>query len=109
MALDQDDHIRQCLEAIERLKQGKCDVDLPKGSGPLGAAVLGAALRELAQALADRAREQHSLEQITLRMNAGLLLEDILENLYQDFRDIIPYNRIGLALIEDEGKIVRSV
>ena len=109
MSPDQDDHIRQYLEAIEWLKQGKYDVDLPDEPAPLGAAVLGAALRELAQALAARAREQHSLEQIALRMNAGLLLEDILESLYQDFRDIIPYNRIGLALIEDEGKIVRSV
>ena len=43
------------------------------------------------------------LGQITAGINAGLTLEDILERVYQDFRGVIPYERIGLALVEEGG------
>jgi signal transduction histidine kinase len=55
-----------------------------------------------------RYREVQKLEQITAHINAGLLLDDILENIYQEFCDVIPYNRIGLSLIEDDGLTVRA-
>lgn len=54
-----------------------------------------------------RSLEFDRLSAITARINAGLLLEEILEQVYVDFRDVIPYNRIGLALI-DEGGMVRA-
>jgi len=53
---------------------------------------------------------QHLLE-LTERVIAGTTPEEILEHLYATFKSVIPYNRIGLALIEDsgEGRLVRSV
>jgi signal transduction histidine kinase len=102
-----DSRIALYAQIIERLKRGEYEVDVPLDPhDEIGQ--LSAALRELAQTLAAHSRELQSLNQITARMNAGLLLDEILEHLYQDFRGILPYNRIGLALIEDDGQIVRS-
>lgn len=69
---------------------------------------LGSALLDLAGILAQRQREQCRLDRITQRINAGLMLDEILDNIYHDFRELIPYNRIGFALIEDDGQTVRA-
>jgi signal transduction histidine kinase len=71
-------------------------------------AALDAALKELAQALQAQRVLQQKLDTISARWNAGFLLEEVLENAYHDFKDIIPYNRIGLALLEDGGQVARS-
>jgi signal transduction histidine kinase len=96
--------IQQCIDAIERLQREEYDLDL--------SALMETDLRHALQNMADRQRarvhEQQLLDRITARINAGLLLDDILGNLYEDFRELIPYNRIGLALLEDEGQTVSS-
>lgn len=95
------------IDAVRRLTQGEYHLDLPVGaSDEIGQ--LGQALRELALALEARNREQEVLDRIASRMNSGILLDEILETVYQDFRAVIPYNRIGLALIENGGRTVRS-
>ncbi len=96
-----------CLDIIQRLQNGDYNFRLTPEqlaeSDPLGAA-----LQNLAGALESRRRERQKLEAITTRINAGLLLDEVLDNIYQDFRELIPYERIGLALIEDNGQMVRS-
>jgi hypothetical protein len=52
--------------------------------------------------------EIEALNRLTARINEGLLLDDILDRVYVEFREFIPYDRIGLALIEEEGDIVRA-
>jgi GAF domain-containing protein len=94
------------VEAIQRLRCGEYDLAVPVGSDEIGR--LGEALCDLARALESRNREAQKLDQITARINAGLLLDDILENVYHDFRGIIPYNRIGFSLIENDGQVVRA-
>lgn len=69
---------------------------------------LSQALIDLAKTLEGRYRELNRIDQITSRINAGLLLDEILDNVYQDFRELIPYNRIGFALIDDDGQTVRA-
>jgi len=39
---------------------------------------------------------------------AGLVLEQVLDLIYDTFGSVIPYDRIGVATVEDDGKIVRS-
>ena len=34
-------------------------------------------------------------------MNSGLLLDEVLNNVFDSFRPTIPYDRIGLALLDD--------
>jgi signal transduction histidine kinase len=93
---------------IEKMKLGDYDIKLP--IHPLDdCGLLGQLLNELACALANQKKEQTKLDKITASMNSGLMLEDILENIYRDFKQVIPYNRLGLALIEDEGSRLRTV
>ncbi len=102
----QDQRIPRYIEAVERLKGGHYDIDVPVTPTD-GLGQLGQALRGLAHSLETRSRELQKLAEITTRINAGLLLDDILESVYQDFREIIPYNRIGFSLLEEDNQTVR--
>ncbi|GAB4572735.1 MAG: hypothetical protein Kow0077_13000 [Anaerolineae bacterium] len=100
--------LQQFIEAAELLSRGDYHVELPPVEGDDAVAKLGRALRKLAHTLDQRYRELQKLDQITRLINAGLLLDEILENVYRDFREIIPYDRIGCALLEDSGQILRA-
>lgn len=94
-------------QAARQLTDGDYAVELPViQDDELGE--LSQALIDLAKTLEGRYRELNRIDQITSRINAGLLLDEILENVYQDFRELIPYNRIGFALIDDDGQTVRA-
>jgi signal transduction histidine kinase len=104
---DIDSRLSLYIAAAEQLASGHYDVDVPaEYTDVLGQ--LGQALYQLARALESRYRQIQKLDQITTQINAGLLLDDVLDNVYRGFKDIIPYNRIGFALIENEGATVRA-
>lgn len=102
-----DDRIPRYIAATEQMKHGQFDLEVPT-TPPDDIGRLGAALRDLARSLEARYREVQQLERITTRINAGLLLDDVLDNVFHDFREVIPYERIGLALLEDDGQLVRA-
>ncbi len=110
MTLTSQQQIAACVTLVERLIRGEYDLEPP--AAPMqdadGLGRLGERLATLAVTLRQRSEEQRRLDHITARINAGLLLDDVLRNLYDDFRTLIPYNRIGLALIEDDGQLVRA-
>ena len=69
---------------------------------------LGASLLSLAHSLEKRHREIESIAGLTAHINEGLLLDEVLEIVYADFRDLIPYDRIGLALLEQDATVLRA-
>jgi transcriptional regulator with GAF, ATPase, and Fis domain len=69
---------------------------------------LGQELQELAASLEMRYQERRTLNQITVKINSGLRLDQILEEVYRDFRNLIPYNRIGISLLDEGGKVLRA-
>lgn len=102
-----DHRIPQYVNAIQRISQGYHIDALP--ITPVDeVGQLGQALARLAHIIELRQRETDKISQITAHINAGLMLDEILENVYADFRDLIPYNRIGFSLIEDDGLTVRA-
>jgi diguanylate cyclase (GGDEF)-like protein len=70
---------------------------------------LGRALLRLGISLERRFVEVDSLLQLGERVNSGLLLEEVLERIFEGFRSIVPYDRIGCSMLEDEGRTVRAV
>jgi signal transduction histidine kinase len=68
---------------------------------PLGR--LAGSLEKLGAKLKQSARIERALLEVTARINSGLLVNEVLEQVYSSFRTLIPYDRIGLALIEDGG------
>lgn len=69
---------------------------------------LNEALHDLARTIEYQQHERRQLERITAHINAGLTLEEILENVYEDFRELIPYERIGCALIDNTDQTVTA-
>jgi signal transduction histidine kinase len=67
---------------------------------------LGAALQELAHSLDQRLLENENLGRITAQINQGLLLDEILESVFNSFRGVLPYDRIGFSLIGEDGTSV---
>ncbi len=101
-----DPRITQYIEITERLKKGDYDFELSiRPTDDIGR--LGQSLKDLGHSLETHYRELQKLDQITSHINAGLLLDDVLDKVYHNFRAIIPYNRIGFALIQDENNATR--
>lgn len=102
-----DERIPRYIQAAEELKKGNFGITIPASlSDDVGR--LGLALQELAHTLELRYRELQNLNRLTNHINSGLLLEEILLQVYNDFHDFIPYDRVGFALLEDEGKLLRA-
>jgi hypothetical protein len=102
-----DHRIRQYRAAASAMRRGFFQVDVPTTPED-DLAELGRALVELGQTLERKFRELDHLAAITERINAGLVLDDVLNYVYQHFRDIIPYDRIGFSLLEDNAQTVRA-
>ncbi len=67
---------------------------------------LGVALQDLADSLDRRLLESEHLGRITTQINQGLLLDEILDKVFETFQGVIPYNRIGFSLIAEDGATV---
>jgi signal transduction histidine kinase len=102
-----DDRIPKIISATQQLIDEHYTVDVPI-TPPDEIGRLGLVLRELAQTLESRYNEVRRLSEIASHINAGLLLDDVLDGVYRDFREFIPYNRIGFALLEDGGAVLRA-
>ena len=60
----------------------------------------------LYQELGNKYNEIKTLDSLTEKINAGLTLEEVLNHVFDSFRTIIPYDRIGVAFLVDDGKTV---
>lgn len=84
---------------FERREFGDADDELGR---------LGQALSDLAGTMERRFEEQAHLLDITEHVNQGFFIGEVMEHVYNTFRPVIPYDRIGFALLENEGKVVRA-
>jgi diguanylate cyclase (GGDEF)-like protein len=62
----------------------------------------------LREKISDR-RILRALLDVTGKINSGLVIEEILEYIYDSFDAIIPYDRIGCALVDRADMSVRSI
>jgi diguanylate cyclase (GGDEF)-like protein len=70
---------------------------------------LGVALWRLGAELERRFAEATALVRLGEKVNAGLLLDEVLDQVFESFRSVFPYDRIGCSMLEDDGRFVRSV
>jgi diguanylate cyclase (GGDEF)-like protein len=97
----------QYAGALRRIRDGTFSIALPEARDS-AMRQLGAEIGALAGVLEQRFDQISRLSQISLDMNAGLMLDEILERAYQSFRGVIPYDRIGCALIDHAAWAVRA-
>ena len=102
-----DPRITEYRNAANAMINGKFDVEVPIiKEDELG--LLGKELLELGHTLEKKFGEINMLASVTQQVNAGLILDEVLEQVYETFRPLIPYNRIGFSLLEQDGKVVRA-
>ena len=97
-----DSRIKIYTQAIQDLKEGEFISDLPLDSSDEEVAKLGKELLSLSKNLRNKYEEMWQLNKITEKVNQGILLDDVLSYIYDVFYRIIPYNRIGVALLDDQ-------
>lgn len=102
-----DRRIIEFRDAAAQMCAGRFDIDLSV-SGNDEVAELGRALQELGGSLQRKFTELQTLFTLIERVNSGLLLDDVCNHLFETFRGIIPYNRIGVALLENGNTYVRA-
>jgi class 3 adenylate cyclase len=99
--------VNDMVAEVEALKRGDFrQAELPAAEGDLGK--LAQALNELSSLLEARFNQLHRLLLLTEQINAGLVIDDVLEQVFVSFRDVIPFDRIGVALLDDTGERVKS-
>lgn len=93
--------IQTRLEALEKLRIETLP-DLP-----LAAQELISEIADLFRKVTATEMETFALDRLATSTGSGVLLENVLEDVYNGFRDVIPYDRIGFSLIEDEAVTAR--
>jgi diguanylate cyclase (GGDEF)-like protein len=89
--------------AIRSIQQGHFDIDVPLGPpDPLG--LLGVELQKLAQFLSRQFDLDCKLQVVTDSVIGGLLLDDVLDRIFDAFHAVIPYNRLGCAFVGEDQR-----
>ena len=90
-------------QAVARMAQGQFDAELPEegAGGELDA--LGQALTELGRSLTRRFDELERLNELTERLHATVRFEEALDFLFEALRPLIPFDRMGCALVRGGG------
>ena len=71
-------------------------------------ATLARLLQELSSHLDLRVKELYALLQLNHEINMGLLLDEVLEKAYGTLCSVIPYSRLSVALLEEDGQMLRA-
>ena len=102
-----DPRIVKYRDIADAMKQGIFDFEVP--SGPEDAiGGLGKTLMELGHTLKKQFDQLHRLCQVTAQINSGLTLDEILNQIFESFESLIPYDRIGFSLLEENGQVLRN-
>ncbi|OPZ19004.1 MAG: Sensor histidine kinase YycG [candidate division BRC1 bacterium ADurb.BinA364] len=102
-----DRRIIEFRKALKAIARGQFKVSAPAdASDEIGK--LGADIMRLSQMLESMFETFRTLSEITEKINAGLLLDEVLEQVYVSFRKLIPYNRIGFSILEQNGDLVKA-
>jgi len=99
--MKKNDRISALCKAAEAMARGDFTPDIPIGDDEIGH--LGKSLKKLSAYLKKQSERSQSLYRIMVECNLNLQLIDVLNHIYESFRDHLPYDRISLALLENDG------
>ena len=102
-----DPRVEEYTDYVSSMQRLEFDArDFGEANDPLGN--LGKALTGLAETLERSYLEQRQMLEIAERINQGFFIGEVMDHVYDTFRPIIPYDRIGFALLERGGEFLRA-
>ena len=102
-----DPRIVKYRDIAAAMKQGIFDFEVPDGpEDDIGR--LGKTMLELGHTLKKQFEQFDRLYKITAQINAGLTLDEILNQIFESLESLIPYDRIGFSLLEENGRVLRN-
>ena len=93
-------------EAIKQIKEGNCSLSFPDDTHIEPILDFESEFIQLAAWLNVRFNEFNKIQEISTEISKGSVLDDILNRIYDTFHKIIPYDRIGCALLSDDHEKV---
>lgn len=105
--MNDDSRINALRAAVESMRRGEFEIALETGPQD-GLGKLSSDVLVLAHTLQRRCAELEALNRLNSILDSSSPLEDVLEQVYGAFRHVIPYDRMGFALLEDEGRTVSA-
>ena len=93
-------------EAIKQIKEGNCSLSFPNDTHEEPILDFESEFIQLAAWLDARFDEFNKIQELSTEISKGSVLDDVLNRIYDTFHKIIPYDRIGCALISDDHEKV---
>jgi diguanylate cyclase (GGDEF)-like protein len=109
MKQEEQNSLDACVQDLRAIRTGHYTgssmpvADMPPTTRPLGIEV-----SRMAEWLNSRFAELDKLQTLMARVGQGLSVEQILNSIYESYARLIPYDRIGCALLDDAGLMLRS-
>lgn len=97
------------LNIIRQIQDGKLSIHMDDSANIPELSEFESELTKLASILDNRFSQFSSICDITTDISKGSLLEDVLSRIYDSFQQIIPYDRIGCALLTDDLKQLQAI
>lgn len=107
MATAYEERIAQCIRTAQELADGDVTTD-DHDTTNSDLSSLTESLIDLGQYLETQYLEIEALSEVTRYANRGVPLEEILERIFETFFPIIPYERIGIALLSEDGETLTA-
>lgn len=85
------------------LGQRQAELAAPASPSELAGTGLPEALDELLERYRAVVSESSALATLSERINSSLLLDEVMDHVFVDFRALLPYQRIGVALLDEAG------
>lgn len=107
-AVPPEERLASYTRAVRAMREGEFCVGLPAEAAddPLGR--LGRELNDLAVWLERRFAEFVRMRAVAEHVAGGMRVDDTLDRIYESFQSLIPFNRIGCALLSDDATSVRA-
>lgn len=107
-----DPRLIKYRQFVEAVGQGYIDPKLTGREHPTGpedeVAKLGDSLMSMALTLSNRFEQERQFAEVSREIVQGLYLDEVLQYIYESFHPLIPYDRIGCALLEKNSTVARS-
>ncbi|MCW8917718.1 MAG: sensor domain-containing diguanylate cyclase [Gammaproteobacteria bacterium] len=96
------------LDAVREMRRGKFTVEWPEIGGDDPVAQLGRELSQLGRWLDQRFEENRRVQAIFTEISGGGFTHEVLERVYDTFHALIPYDRIGCALLTEDQRRLQA-